>query len=304
MNIKDLKYIVCVAEYGHFGKAAQACFVSQPTLSGQIKKLEESLGVDLFERTNRQVTVTAAGHAIVKHARKVLEQEMIIRNLAKGFQKTMAGPFRLGVIPTLSPYLLPRIIQPLSEKFPEIDLILSENITETLLKQLQSHKLDAVLMATQIDSREYATIPLFKEPFLLASPSDRRQVFDKKITKNDLEGMQLLLLAEGHCLADQTMEICNQSRLQQGEMADLSASSLETLLQMVSAGFGSTLIPALAIDSPWLNSTKIMTSDIDLKNAHRQVSLVYRQSFPKLEMLKLFARLVKDNLPKTVMISS
>jgi len=302
MNIRDLKYIVCVAECGHFGKAAEKCFVSQPTLSGQIKKLEESLGVCLFERTNRSVVITPEGKEIVKHARIILEQEAMIKALAQGYQDPNVGSLKLGVIPTLSPYLLPLLFEPMSEQMPDMTLVLSEEFTETLLQRLLEHKLDAVLIATEVIDDSLEVVSLFREPFFLAMPSNDSLVQKKTVTQNDLSKVELLLLSEGHCLADQTLDICQQKKQTHGVFADLRASSLETLLQMVSAGFGSTLVPALALDSPWINNKKVSTRGLHLKNVFRDVSLVYRKSFPREPTLQSLSKIIKAVLPNSVSI--
>src|SRR3569833_3153483 len=190
MNLRDLKYIIAVADTRHFGRAAARCFVSQPTLSGQIKKVEDELGVAIFERNNRAVEVTPVGKAILELARQVMEQADAIIQLARVHQDPLAGPLRVGVIPTLSPYMM----------------------------------------------------PLFDEPFWIAYPRHHPLQEKEKITRRDLEGIDLLLLAEGHCLASQAMDLCRLERDEHSDMADLRAASLETLLQLVGAGFGCTLV--------------------------------------------------------------
>ena len=248
MNLRDLKYIIAVAETHHFGKAAQRCFVSQPTLSGQIKKLEEELGVVIFERTNRTVEITPVGEAILVHARQILEQSDAITQLARAYKDPLAGPLRVGTIPTLSPYLMPLILKPLKQQHPQMKLVLSEELTDVLLTRLKNHEIDAALLATPIDEHEFASLPLFDEPFWIAYPRDHEFYTKEKITREDLDSVNLLLLAEGHCLAKQAMEVCHmKERQHNGDMADLRAASLETLIQLVSAGFGCTLVPALAM---------------------------------------------------------
>lgn len=302
MNIRDLKYIVCVAECGHFGKAAEKCFVSQPTLSGQIKKLEESLGVCLFERTNRSVTITPEGEEIVKHARIILEQEEMIKALAQGYQDPNVGSIKLGVIPTLSPYLLPLLFAPLSDQMPDLHLVLCEEFTEILLQRLLNHELDAALIATNAEQEGLKSVPLFQEPFFVAMPSGDAMVEKATVTQKDLSETELLLLSEGHCLADQAMDICQQKRQTHGVFADLRASSLETLLQMVSAGFGSTLIPALALKSPWLNNKHVCIRELQFENVFREVSLVYRKSFPREQTIQSLSKIIRSVLPDSVSV--
>ena len=168
MNLRDLKYIIAVAETRHFGKAAERCFVSQPTLSGQIKKLEDELGVAIFERTQRSVQVTPVGETILEHARQIMEQAEIIEQLAEAQQDPLAGPLRVGAIPTLSPYLMPLILAPLKKQLPQMQLILSEELTDTLLARLHDHEIDAALLATPVEDTDLETLPLFHEPFWVA----------------------------------------------------------------------------------------------------------------------------------------
>ncbi|MEJ2441282.1 MAG: LysR substrate-binding domain-containing protein [Gammaproteobacteria bacterium] len=248
MNLRDLQYIIAVAETHHFGHAAERCFVSQPTLSGQIKKLEDELGVAVFERTNRSVEITPVGEAILMHARQIMEQVDAIEQLARASQDPLAGPLRVGAIPTLSPYLMPLILAPLKKQHPQMKLV---------------------------------------------------------ITRKDLERENLLLLAEGHCLADQAMEVCHmQERSNQGDFADLRAASLETLLQLVGAGYGTTLVPALALRGSWTTGSGVVAQPLSLPHASRRVSLVYRRSFPRLAALEAFAEVIRANLPNTVSLIS
>jgi LysR family hydrogen peroxide-inducible transcriptional activator len=301
MNLRDLKYIITVAETQHFGKAAERCFVSQPTLSGQIKKLEEDLGVTIFERTNRSVEITPIGAAILVHARQMMEQADAIEQLAQAHQDPLAGPLRIGAIPTLSPYLIPLILLPLKRQYPQMKLVLSEELTDTLLERLRNHEIDAALLATAVNEADLESIPLFDEPFWLAHPRDHALYNKEKITRKDLDSDELLLLSEGHCLAQQAMEVCHlKERDSQGEMADLRAASLETLLQLVGAGFGCTLVPALAIGGSWASGSGIVARQLELPDAYRRVSLVFRHSYPRRAALDAFAQVILENLPNTV----
>jgi LysR family transcriptional regulator, hydrogen peroxide-inducible genes activator len=301
MNLRDLKYIVAVAECHHFGQAAERCFVSQPTLSSQIKKLEDSLGVSIFERTNRSVEVTPVGESILAKAREVLERTNAIEQLAHTYQDPLAGPLRIGAIPTLSPYLMPSLFKPLKKKHPQMKVVLTEELTKSLLERLQNHEIDAALIATEVDSHEYAVTPLFKEPFWLAHPSNHPITRKVKITRKDLDTSDLLLLSEGHCLAKQAMDVCRRDeRTDRGDMADLRASSLETLLQMVSAGFGTTLVPALAMNGAWTKDKAIKSSRLELNDAFRNIILVYRKSYPRRQALDALVQVVSENLPDSV----
>lgn len=301
MNLRDLQYIIAVAETKHFGRAAERCYVSQPTLSGQIKKLEEELGITIFERTNRSVEVTPIGESILVHARQILEQADAIRQQAMAHQDPLAGPLRIGAIPTLSPYLMPLILIPLKTEHPQLKLVLSEEMTDVLLKRLHNHEIDAALLATPVEESELEAISLFDEPFWLAHPRDHAFYHQEEISRDDLENTELLLLSDGHCLAKQAMEVCHlKERREQGEMADLRAASLETLLQLVAAGFGSTLVPALAIGGSWATGSGIVTRKLDFPDAHRRVSLVFRHSFPRKQALQALAEVIRTNLPNTV----
>lgn len=303
MNLRDLQYLLAVAETLHFGHAAQRCFVSQPTLSGQIKKLEQSLGVTIFERTRRSVVITPAGQGILSHARIIMEQADAIRQLARAFQDPVAGPLQLGAIPTISPYLLPLILKPLRKNYPQMRLVLSEEKTDTLLKRLHNHEIDAALLATEHDDSDLKSIALFREPFWLAFHQNHAFYNQDEITLQDLDNTPLLLLAEGHCLADQVMEVCHlQERNHHSGMENLRAASLETLLQLVSAGYGSTLVPALAMAGSWTIGSGIVTRQLNLPHAWRRVSLYYRSSFPRVEALQALIQTILSSLPNTVEI--
>lgn len=303
MNLRDLKYIVAVAETKHFGKAAERCFISQPTLSGQIKKLEYELGVAIFERTNRSVEITPVGKSILVHARLIIEQTDVITQLSRAQKDPVAGALRIGAIPSLSPYLMPLILMPLKKQYPQMKLIISEEMTYTLLERLRNHEIDAALLATDVDEKYFNALPLFEEPFWLAYPSKHRFCKKEEITRHDLEtdDAELLLLSDGHCLAKQAANICRlNDRKEHSEMADLRASSLETLLQLVGAGFGTTIIPALAMRGSWTRGNGIVTQKLKFKNAYRRISLVFRKSYPRKQALKAFTEIIFSNLPNTV----
>jgi LysR family hydrogen peroxide-inducible transcriptional activator len=301
MNLRDLKYLVAVAETNNFSKAAEHCFVSQPTLSGQIKKLEDELGVTLFERTNRSVEITAIGKEILVHARQILEQADVIAQLARAHQDPLSGPLRVGAIPTISPYLMPLILAPLKKQHPQMQLVLSEELTETLLTRLHNHEIDVALLATTVEETSLKSIPLFDEPFWVAFPRKHSFYNKEKINRADIDKETLLLLSEGHCLASQAMDICHIShRKSEGDMADLRAASLETLIQLVKAGYGITLIPALALGGSWASGSGVITHPLNIKNASRRVSLVFRNSFPRRAALNAFADVIQSRLPNTI----
>jgi LysR family transcriptional regulator, hydrogen peroxide-inducible genes activator len=301
MNLRDLKYLIAVAETEHFGHAAAQCFVSQPTLSGQIKKLEEELGVVIFERTNRSVSITPIGSEIVKHAKLILEQADVIRQLAQAQRDPLAGALRVGAIPTVSPYLIPLILMPLKGQYPQMRLVLSEEITDMLTRRLLDHQIDVAILATAVKEPELEVMPLFEEPFWLAHPRDHELYNKDEITRRDLNRLDLLLLADGHCLTDQVMEVCRvKEGMLDNEMADLRAASLETLLQLVGAGFGCTLVPALAVRGAWTTDSGIIARKLGLKDAYRRVQFVYRKTFPRKQAIEALAEVIRKQLPNTV----
>ena len=301
MNLRDLKYIIAVAETHHFGRAADRCFVSQPTLSGQIKKLEDQLGITLFERSNRSVEITPVGEAILNHARQIIEQADAIEQIARATRDPLAGGLRIGSIPTLSPYLMPLILLPLKKQFPQMKLVLSEELTATLLQRLRNHEIDGALIATAVDDPSLVSMPLFDEPFWVAYPRKHKFYIKENITRKDLEGENLLLLAEGHCLADQVMEVCRlKERTQQSEIAEFRAASLETLIQLVAAGFGCTLVPALAMRGSWTSGSGVVAQPVSIGDASRRISLVYRNTYPRIAALQALADVIRSKLPNTV----
>lgn len=301
MNLRELLYIIAVAETKHFGKAADRCFVSQPTLSGQIKKLEDELGVAIFERTNRSVVITPVGQEIVNHARQIIQQAEVIRQLAEGHKDPLSGELHIGAIPTLSPYLMPLILLPVKKQFPQMNLILNEEKTENLLQRLQDHQIDAALIATAVDEGDFETIPLFDEPFWVAYSRSHHFYTKDKIVIRDIQKENLLLLAEGHCLADQAMEICQiKSRQLNKQTAGLRASSLETLIQLVKANYGITLLPALALLGSWSSGSGVVAQPLANAKASRRISLVFRHSFPRRIAIETLAQIILDHLPNTV----
>lgn len=244
MNIRDLQYLAAVAENRHFGRAAEACNVSQPTLSMQLKKLEEYLGVQLFDRSRRRVAVTPAGEKVLRHARVILREVEEIREVARAAQDPLSGELRLGAFPTLAPYLLPRVVPEISKQLPNIRLLLVEEKTDDLIEMLEQGTLDAALLALPVGDDGLETAPLFEDRFLLAVPPGHHFAKKKSIKSAELADERLLLLEDGHCLRDQALDVCQMTGA--AEQQDFRATSLETLRQMVASGVGITLIPELA----------------------------------------------------------
>jgi LysR family hydrogen peroxide-inducible transcriptional activator len=247
MNIKDLKYLVALAEHKHFGKAAEKCFVSQPALSMQIQKLEELLGIKLIERSNKSVLITESGLNIVKRAQDILNQVEAVHELARSAKDPYAGELKIGIFPTLAPYLLPLIIPALVKKFSKLSFYLLEEKTAVLIDQLKLGKIHAAFLALPLAEKQLTTTHLFDEEFLLAVPKTHELAKAKIIMQKDLENKKLLLLEEGHCMREQALSFCQQ--LQATETQDFRATSLETLRHMVAAGVGMTLMPKFACHS-------------------------------------------------------
>lgn len=249
MNLRDLRYLVAVADHRHFGRAAEACYVSQPTLSAQIKKLEKELGVQLVERNPRHVMMTAVGDQVVERARAVLHEVDGIRDLARGARDPEAGALRIGVFPTLAPYLLPHVVPNLHDQYPDLELLLVELKTEEVLQQLRDGQLDVGVLALPVPEEGMRTVDLFTEDFVLAVPATHPLAdHDGLVSASDLDGEKVLLLEDGHCLRDQALDVCK--RFGATERGGFRATSLETLRQMVVAGVGMTLLPELAVRPP------------------------------------------------------
>jgi LysR family transcriptional regulator, hydrogen peroxide-inducible genes activator len=298
MTLQDLRYLVALAETRHFARAAEACHVSQPTLSTQIKKLEDELGVVLFERTNRRVAPTASGREIVTQARIVLEEIAKLQQLAQQGHDPMVGSLRLGTIPTLGPYLLPHLIPQLREAYPELRLYVREELTANLLGQLRTGSLDVLLLSLPIDSDGFEIVPLFREPFVLALPAEQPLTRKRQVREADLVHEHLLLLEDGHCLRDQALAVCGFPP--QGEREVFRASSLETLRQMVASGVGCTLLPALAAATSSLSAPLIVFRPFAPPVPSRTIGLVWRRSFPRLATVQALAQLIRAQLPPGV----
>ena len=244
VKLKDLRYLVALADTRHFGRAAERCFVSQPTLSAQLKKLEDSLGVQLIERQPKRVALTDAGEQIVARARRILEASEEVVTLARSYRDPLAGKFRIAMLPTIGPYLLPHVAPPLRKALPRLELQLYEYQTQPLLERLRAGALDLGILALPIELDGLEARELYQEAFNVALPAEHRLAKRVSVRVDDLKGESLLLLEEGHCLRDQALEVCN--RVGVHEKQDFRATSLETLRQMVATGSGVTLLPELA----------------------------------------------------------
>ena len=295
MTLQDLRYVVALAEHGHFGRAAAACDIAQPTLSTQIKNLETQLGVTLFERTTKSVSTTSAGAEIAARARRVLEEVDAIASVGRQTSGPLSGDFSLGVIPPLGPYILPWLVPALNKDYPELRLILREDLTAPLLERLGSHRLDAALVALPTPDSRMETLALFDEPFWFAEPKGREPATTTPMREDELHGRHLLLLTEGHCLRDQALEICGTAG--RDDEGDFRATSLETILQMVATGLGSTLLPAMACGDA--RARAVATRPLEA-GVGRRSGLVWRRSYARSRDIHLLAKTLREHLPQGV----
>ena len=291
MNLRDLRYLIALADLRHFGRAAEACHVSQPTLSTQLRKLEDELGVQLIERAPRQVMLTPAGADIVERARRVLSEVAQMREPARRTTDPEAGSMRLGMFPTLGPYLLPHVVPRLRARFPRLELLLVEEKTETLLGMLRGGRLDAAVLALPLHEDGLHCEPLFAEPFMLAVPAGHALAQKRELTLSALAHEHLLLLEDGHCLRDQALEVCSLAGA--GEKEGFRATSLETLRQMVAAGVGITLLPMLAVKPPVPASDAVRL--IGFRDPpKRRLAMVWRRSSAMSGFLKQVAKVLRE----------
>jgi LysR family hydrogen peroxide-inducible transcriptional activator len=298
MTLTELKYIVAVAREKHFGKAAEACFVSQPTLSVAIKKLEDELEVKLFERSANEVAVTPLGEEIVRQAQSVLEQAASIKEIAKRGKDPLAGPLKLGVIYTIGPYLLPDLVRQAIARTPQMPLMLQENFTVKLLETLRTGEIDCAIMAEPFPDTGLAVAPLYDEPFLAAVPSNHPLTSRQTITSQELKSETMLLLGTGHCFRDHVLEVCPEfarfSSDAEGIRRSFEGSSLETIKHMVAAGMGVTLVPRLSVPKEALQPPRSRRKEdqafvkyipFDGDPPVRRVVLAWRRSFTRYEAI-------------------
>jgi LysR family hydrogen peroxide-inducible transcriptional activator len=290
MNLQELRYLVAVAELRHFGRAAQACNVSQPTLSSQIRKLEEELGVMLIERTNKRVEMTPVGSLILIHAQRALAEAGQMEAVARAARDPLVGPLRLGVIPTLAPYLMPLILKPMQQAYPGLTIELWEDQTRSLIDGLR----------TAAESPEITEIALFDEPLLAALPLEHRLSKSKSVSEEALAD-ELMVLADGHCLATHALAACGGKRAlprnglpQAGIQSSMQAATLETLVNLVAAGYGATLIPALAAAT--LGQRGIVLRPLAGKSS-RTIRLASRPGFPRPQALRALEKVIRKAVP-------
>ena len=293
LSLRDIEYVVAVADENHFGRAAERCNVSQPTLSVQVRKLEEALGLVLFERGNRRVMLTPAGQSVIRQARAVLaEAQRLLALASEGRGAPLTGRLVLAAIQTLGPYLFPLVLRSLRQEFPLLALALSEARTAEILEGLRDGRIDAALISLPVPMSGLTVSPLFVEPFLLACPSDHALAQGGALRATDIAGPDLLLLDEGNCLRDQAVAACGA-----GSAAGRHATSLETLRSMVAAGAGYTLLPALAVPAGADASGLTVTRSFDVDGPGRTVALAWRSSDPRAAGLSHLANFFRAHAP-------
>ncbi len=276
MNLRDLRYLVSLAEHRHFGRAAAACFVSQPTLSTQLRKLEEELGVTLIERSPRKIMLTRTGEDIAARARSIVRDVDQLKDAARMTHDPETGSIRLGLFPTLGPYLLPHAVARLRARFPSLELLLVEEKSDELLSRLRDGRLDAALLALPVHDAQMHVENLFEEPFVVVVPRGHANARRQSLKVADLRDESLLLLEEGHCLRDQALGVCDTAGA--AERVGFRATSLETLRQMVAAGVGSTLLPQLAVSAPVPRSDAVVVLPFEGRGPSRSIGMLWRRT--------------------------
>jgi LysR family transcriptional regulator, hydrogen peroxide-inducible genes activator len=292
MTLTDLKYIVALARERHFGRAAEKCFVAQPTLSVAVKKLEDELGVILFERSPQEVLVTPAGERIVAQAEKVLAEAAQLTEIAAAGKNPLAGPLRLGVIYTIGPWLLPKLVPLLHERAPEMPLLLEENYTDRLLEKLKSAELDVAILALPVAEPGLVAQAVYDEAFRALVPVGHPWAKLKTVEPDGLLQEPLLMLGRGNCFRDQVLDLCTQAG--QGGPQVLEGSSLETIRHMVASGVGITVMPATAVDGIARNDPLLRVKPFVEPTPTRRVGMVWRTSFPRHQAIDLLRQALFD----------
>lgn len=297
MTITQLQYLIAVDNHRHFARAAEACFVTQPTLSMQIQKLEDELGVLLFDRSKHPVRPTSIGERIVNQARTVVHESERIHQILQEGKNQLEGPFKLGVIPTVASSLIPRFIASFHKKFPKIQLQIQELQTETILEKLRMDELDAGIMATPLDEKGIIEKPLYYEPFMAFIPEKHRLGKESFVTNSELNVDDILLLNEGHCFRNSVLNICNQTKNEEGKAIKLESGNFETLVKLSKQGFGMTLIPYLhALDLA--EEDQKLVKPIADPRPMREVSIVYTRAELKIKVIEELHKIILNNIPE------
>lgn len=293
-SIKQLKYICAVAEHRHFSKAADACFVTQSTLSAAIQDLEAQLGVVIFERSKKSVLVTPLGESLLNQARVILGDVEDFVSIARSHEEVLTGELRLGVIPTIGPFLLPSLLSELRKEYSKLKLYLKEELSGVLLQQLQQGKLDLIILAFPYSLPEMESVPLFNDEFLLCLPPGHQLEKSKLVSQKNLQGESLLLLEEGHCLRDHALEACKLGK--DDAQIVYQGNSLHTLVQMVANGLGVTLLPQIAVSADVLGETHLELKHFGEENVSREIGMAWRKSDPRREEYLVLADFIKNRV--------
>ena len=292
-TVKQLRYLVALEKHLHFGRAAEACFVTQSAFSVAIKDLEELLNTSLVDRTNRSVVFTSAGQLVAQQARLALFDIEGIVDIAKSVQEPLSGVLKMGVIPTIAPFLLPKILPKIRKKFPKLELYLKEEQTKKIHELLLEGELDLLLLALPFDLKNTETSSIFNDPFKLAYKKDTKLIDPVNFSPNKLNKESILLLEDGHCLRDHALSACNLGR--KAKISKFSASGLYSLIQMVDSDLGVTFIPQMAIDSGLLKNTKVKTKELK-ENSYREIGLAWRKSSVRKHEFELLADVILDSV--------
>ncbi len=295
MTLTELRYIVAVAQKRHFGRAAEACFVSQPTLSIAIKKLEQELDVRLFERSSKnEIRITDIGQQIVDQAQKVLREAQVIQEIAQQGKDPLSGPFRLGAIYTIGPYLLPDLIPRLNRSTPNLTLFIEEDFTANLSRKLKNGELDAIVISYPYDEPGIDTMPLYEEPFVVAVYPQHPWAEREQVAVDELAGQDLMLLGAGHCFRDQVLEACPRCMAESSELTrKLEGSSLETIRHMVAAGTGITVLPCTSLLNRHGNDEGVCIKPFASPRPGRVVALAWRRHYPRSEAIRAIADAIR-----------
>lgn len=291
-SLRQLRYLIAVVDLRHFGQAAEACFVSQSTLSAAIQELEDLLGAQLLERTKRSVMPTPLGIEIADRARDLIKGAEDIADIAAAAREPMSGPFRLGMIPTIGPFIVPRAMPELRKRFPKLKLFLREDQTARLLQQLGAGLIDAALIALPYAVGDFESVEIATDRFVVALPPGHRLAQAKRIRASDLALEELLLLEDGHCLRDHALSACSLESARRN--IAFQGTSLHTLVQMVANGLGVTLLPQVAIDSGLLRGIRLPVLDLDSETPDRKIGVVWRQTTGQMKTVKSLASALKD----------
>ncbi|NML06317.1 hydrogen peroxide-inducible genes activator [Sphingomonas sp. G-3-2-10] len=286
-TLKQLQYLVALHDSGHFGRAAEACFVTQSTLSAGIRELETLIGVVLVERTRRVVRFTPLGERIVDKARLVLREADELGDMARAAGRPLSGEMRMSVIPTIAPFLLPRILPRLRKEYPDLKLFLREETSSQACEALNHGRADCVLLAMPYACGDVEIAPLFDDALYVAFPRDEPNMRDPAIRPEDIDATRLLMLEDGHCLKDHALAACNRPELR--AEATMMGTSLHTMVQMVDNGLGVTMLPAMAVDAGILDHTNVAARPLEAENASRKIALAWRKASPRVEDFRLLA---------------